>query len=179
MGRMGLGGGGGYRQKREGEIADRTKSCQINFTDISSVIFSPFSHPVYSSHSPLTWTYLWGGQTDSAHALRAWVQAGILGLVQSRVHGEVLLAVHGHHHPPCKHLASSVAPDIKVGARTATRLLCSPSPDWTVNISSASRHSPLPLPPSPLLLFQSPSSHPPSLLLNLQVAESWTLCASV
>lgn len=34
-------GGNTDRGEREGEIADRTKSCQINFTDLSSVIFPP------------------------------------------------------------------------------------------------------------------------------------------
>lgn len=32
---------GEQTEEREGEIADRTKSCQINFTDLSSVIFPP------------------------------------------------------------------------------------------------------------------------------------------
>lgn len=38
----GVGGGAQtQRREREREILDRTKSCQINFTDISSVIFFP------------------------------------------------------------------------------------------------------------------------------------------
>lgn len=181
------GGGGGMgarwgtqrqRREREREISDRTKSCQINFTDISNVILFPLLSPQYTphSHSPQTWTYLRGGQTDSAHALRAWVQAGILGLVQSRVHGEMLLAVHGHHPPPCKHLANSVAPDMKAGKRTATELLCSPSPDWAVNTGSASRHPSLPLlPPPPPPLSASPSPH--LLLCSTYKLKNVGLCA--
>lgn len=169
----GGGGGGGRTQTVEGDRGGRQWGEQ---SPVKSTL-QPFSGgcfpPPFTPHTTLTSTYLRGGQTDSAHALRARVQAGILGLVQSRVHGEMLLAVHGHHpsrsHAPRR---SCVAPDMHVGERTdLTGLLCSlrqqtelPAPPGSPSSSSFS------IPPPPLLL-------PPCSTFRLQ--NCGPLCASV
>lgn len=69
-----------------------------------------------------TSTYLRATQTDSTHPLR------VPGLMESRVHGQMmLLAVHGHHPSAGTHLAGHVWPltCTSGSARDSTGLLCS------------------------------------------------------
>lgn len=156
------------RGRQRGETVDRTKSCQIKFTDLFRGMFPPPLTP----DTTLTSTYLRGGQTDSAHALHTRVQAGILGLVQSRVHGEMLLAVHGHHssrsHAPRR---TCVAPGMHVGERTdLTGLLC-----------SLRQQTELPAPPPPLLsaflllllLFSCPCAQLSGCKIMVLCAQAW------
>lgn len=169
-------GGGVAERSGRGRQWGRTKSCHINFTDIfHSYIFPPL-HLRFPALLPWPETYLWGGQTDSAHALRAWVQAGILGLVQGRVHGEMLLAVHGHHHPPRK----QCGPWHESRGRRTDRVPAAPHHQTELVTSDAPPGFPL-LPPYSSSSF-SPLLPPPLLtapLLNLQVKNVWPVCASV